>query len=646
MKVLPLSLMASSALMLCAAPLLAANHSWIGPGTGGAWETAENWSGGLPGTEDRAILGNVTSGTREVILGSDQQIQFLEMSQTTAGAINRLVLNANLNLTAPSGSGNTLFDIQGGTEIKINAGYALVATKTSGSIPNNVIKADLTLDTGAALRAIASNGTSAITIEGDFDSNGGTVLVKGNAAALTLKGASALVNNSILRMEVSDNAAAGFTNQGTLTMDQSHVQLHWDANPAGVVNRRFVNTGDWTLSHGSTVTFSTVNSTGQNNLNDTGATLRIESGSSVTIRTMINNGTLILGSSADGLASDARVVLGTDAFLHPKSLDNSGSVLVRGDALFGEVDPVSSTRTVTFSNLAGGLLEIGGGETPVPLAFTLRASGNVAVTNADRLILHDNATLSLQAAIPHDTAASTATLVNSGTFVHAGRLEFQTNAGSGTRSLTSSGTYRISGVDAEIVALPNSKTTGTVPRIGFTVTGSLTGDSSHDRLTYINTAPSGASAFQTITVDGGIVSPGSATENGLLEFSLVNLTLQNSARLELDIAGSADGNGFDRLLLNGTDGGKLTLGLGSVLNIRLGSDVETFTPYTLISANEIEGTFSTLLFNGVAAGNAYFLTYEGNAVTLTFTVVPEPSTFALLGAAALALGLWRRRGIA
>lgn len=96
------------------------------------------------------------------------------------------------------------------------------------------------------------------------------------------------------------------------------------------------------------------------------------------------------------------------------------------------------------------------------------------------------------------------------------------------------------------------------------------------------------------------------------------------------------------------NGGTLDLESGSTLNI-VGSTIQDGT-YVIISdigdSNPFTGTFSNVLFNGIAADPSNItVNYNDDFVSVDVTgLVPEPSTYALMaGLACGAIVFWRRR---
>ena len=70
---------------------------------------------------------------------------------------------------------------------------------------------------------------------------------------------------------------------------------------------------------------------------------------------------------------------------------------------------------------------------------------------------------------------------------------------------------------------------------------------------------------------------------------------------------------------------------------------QTYLIMTSTNASGRVGTFDTLLYNGAAMTNEYTVNYLANGIQVTFAVIPEPSTAALLMLGGLGLLVRIRR---
>ena len=138
----------------------------------------------------------------------------------------------------------------------------------------------------------------------------------------------------------------------------------------------------------------------------------------------------------------------------------------------------------------------------------------------------------------------------------------------------------------------------------------------------------------------GLIGPGSSP--GLLNID-ANLSLQATADLAVELAGTAPGTEFDVLAVTGD------LVLGGELSLSL---LEGFTPsltdtFEIVTAASTTGVFSNVADGGTLLTEdglgSFTVNINSNSVVLGgFEVVPEPGTLALVGLSGLAL-LRRRR---
>jgi hypothetical protein len=135
---------------------MAATRTWDGGGTpnnGGSWQTNANWTGPdlKPGSGDVAALADVSSGARVVTNEAAEAISQLSMTQTTGGATNRLLLNADLSInnatpyaiTPTAGQNSLILDLASGVTLQStnNGALTLSLGGTINLAANSILKA-------------------------------------------------------------------------------------------------------------------------------------------------------------------------------------------------------------------------------------------------------------------------------------------------------------------------------------------------------------------------------------------------------------------------------------------------------------------------------------------------------------------------
>ena len=167
-------------------------------------------------------------------------------------------------------------------------------------------------------------------------------------------------------------------------------------------------------------------------------------------------------------------------------------------------------------------------------------------------------------------------------------------------------------------------------------------------------SPAGTNAITTV-VNPGILGAG-ATLNGTAILTVNgNLTLSSNALLEVELAGTTAGTGYDQVRVGGVIslGGDLSLAtingfaltVGDTFYILDGTSDPSAGPSTLngLFANVTPGATPTLGLFTDAAGNQYQINYAasdpldpsetaGNDVSVTVLAVPEPGSLALAAA--------------
>lgn len=699
------AMMAGVGALVAMAPLAGATPTtWNSATTGGAWETAGNWSGGVPTSTEIAALGNVTSGTRIVTVSAADTAAQITMAQSSAGYVNELQLETGGSLalgatpfaiTPTAGVGSTVLDFNG---------QSISSSSTGSNLVN--LNGTVNMETGAVLNIINTNA-------------------QGN-------------------MEVA--------NAGNLTMNGSQMVWQWNASSSNNGVRNFNNSGTWTLENGASISLTSSTGRPTGGFGDLAANansgfLNILSNAQVASNSLTNTGTLqlcagtILGATSGNQFSTVTL-----------ANNSGGTVNVAGNSTFGEYVESNSNVIDTITNGAvgtGSNFNIGNGSNTPTLTFQganvslVNNSGNTVVIAAGSVM--DMTVLSTKDGnnyVNHTTLAT-----NAGTFVLSGAIEFQPNhagtvLGVSNNSITNSGTFEIAGNAASIDRLANTRSNfyqvATASQAGNNTIlfnqagGTIQGSGSSDTLTFNNS--SGSAVVNTMAITNlGTIAPGNGS-NGAGTSSIGSLNLVNTnitmgsggevsaiavgnqgsgytsatvtlsggggssatatatissgkitaikitnigsgytsaptvtitgngsgaagtasfvapvggGTLSFDIGGTSGSGLFDTLNLSG-NGGALALlpnmpGLGNILNI---DTVNGYTPagqtYDLINYISHSGTFDTLELNG-SVSNGYTVLYGANQMDVTFASVPEPATLGLLTLGGLGLLLSKHR---
>jgi autotransporter-associated beta strand protein len=304
-----------------------------------------------------------------------------------------------------------------------------------------------------------------------------------------------------------------------------------------------------------------------------------------------------------------------------------------------DVTTVNTVRTFTLSGLLSGTgnLIVKGNGTAGFLAITggagSNAAGDVTVSNAANINLQSNATL---ASINIGAGGGAIALAGGNLTTGANSSTFSGTI-SGTNQLIKSGPGTLTLTAANTYQGGTSVTVGEL-RVNNTVAGSATGTGTVGVGAAGLLAGTGTISGDTTFVSGAQVSPGDFGTSGKL--SVGNFTLASGATLQVEVGGDHTGTPgvtFDQIAVSGS-GKTFVVGGANLAVIPLGS-VELNVPYRIVDAtgNSVNAAskFANLL-NGVNYddGNVkYAVTYNSSSIDVTFTAVPEPTSFALLGTA-------------
>jgi fibronectin-binding autotransporter adhesin len=216
-------------------------YTWDGNGTpnnGGNWSTGSNWNPNAPAGDpgaggDVAVLGDVTSGTRNVIYdsGAGGFLSFLQVDQATAGAINLLSIRRNLTISnavtlgASAGTEQITVDLSGGSSVTLaasngltlNSNGVLALSVTSSSIVGN-FTGNLTVSGGTVLVAASTSASSATnTVNGTLTMGSGAISIDNTGSGIQADRRLTIVGDANITGGTISSTRAGVSGQVTLS---------------------------------------------------------------------------------------------------------------------------------------------------------------------------------------------------------------------------------------------------------------------------------------------------------------------------------------------------------------------------------------------------------------------------------------------
>lgn len=565
-------------ILLCHSGILfsaGTTYTWTANTTGENWNTTADWNPNTDYphvTDDTAVLGSSITSSQTIHLNVS----------STVGTIN---FNNGNNYTIDSTGGTFTF--------QVSSGSAAINVTNSNGNGAHTISANLSLAQGLVINQ-ASTGT--FTLSGTIGESVASSLTKSGSGTLSLTGnnSSGFSGGLILQagtLSITSNNALGATNSA-VTISGGTFQV------GGAVT--LPSTRTFTLSGNATF------DTNGNSLTIQGV---ISSTGSLTVSSSTGSGTLILSgnntySGGTQVGTSSTLSIGADANLG----NTSGGLTLNGGTLAATAS-FSSARAITLT----GSNTFSTGANTLTLTGVVSGSGSFTKTGAGTLVLAPvtssgaNATNTYAGGITvsagtlqGNTNSLIGNIVNNGTVVfdqsfngtYSGTL-----TGSGGLTKQGSGVLALSGSSASFSGA-TSVTAGTL-----NITGSLAGStitvSSGATLTGTGTMGSvtnngnitNGSAGSNLTISGTLTSGGSST-------TTVNLSPSNPGKIV--VSGTAN--------LNGT-----------LVAVPASGFYGFASNFTVLSANTVAGTFSSLSIN-----NSNFtgtLAYTSNSVILTLTSI-------------------------
>ena len=673
-----------------------AQTTWNNSGT--EWTSGTSWVGGVApassasATNNTAVFSNVAGGFNAVNLSSERSIYGVLF---TAGA-NAYTFTGNA-LTVGNGGGisNASASLQTFNNRVINNGSGPVYGSYAGGSLLFAGGIDLTTPTSTASRTLFLAGSGDITVSGSIttggasatppNTSGGNISVSNTAITIfsgnnTYFGTTTVSNGSTLRL--GSATALGATNGGTEIKSGGALDLN----------------GQTIGAEGLTITGTGVSSSGAIfNSSASAATWsgNITPSSSSTIKATSGSITLSGGIDLNNSAATSRTL----------TLDGTSEIIVSGNisnSFAGSTGSLTKTGsgTVTLSgaNTYSGTTKISAGTLLLSGTSALSTNGVIAGSSSAA----DNSTLRLAGGGNYVLSAFGSTNDNGNNIIFtnssgsAATLTFTAATNYVTRSFDNSGGRTVANQSTNLGLIfngavdigsttSNSVTFGgagntTVKGVifntntavvrGLTKTGigilSLEGANSYNGPTTVSAGSlivdgNQSGATGSLDVAAGATLGGSGTIGGVTTISGV-LSPGNSSIGTLTVSNNVTWNGGENWVFGlGTAG--LTQGSPGTSDLLVLTGAKQFikgtgTSWTFDFANtgqigwyklaSWEGgstTFDSLNFQGTNLVGGYTGQFNIQGDALYVQVVPEPSTYALLGVSALTCGAWfvRRR---
>lgn len=592
----------------------AATTSWVAA-DGGTWEAAANWSAGVPGPLDLAIIAPPTRPAGSIVLNTATTLGGLTLARvnmqvradmTVTGAVSwtendpvlaGVVGFANASTMRWQGAvaltGNGLRGLNNTGVLDLSATTAWSGNTQAGG--NAIIVGITSPNTVVRNRGVftdANGFDTALSGRGTFDNQGN--FVKSGA--------------SVTRVDIGNvgpgggTVGAGFVNSGSVTVGAGTLLL------PGLTGTQ---AGSWHVDAGAVLDFAGGTPTLTGAFSGSG-TLRI-SGGTVAVEGFGHNVPMLLdGGTLTGASHvlDGPFTWRSGAFAGSGSTVLTGAVTLQGAAslVIGEGRQVTSYGTTT---LTGGALIIGQGAQGLQTRFV--NIGEFRDEGAGGRTLHglDTNLSTFANAGTYVKTSSGQTIVSAMSFDNSGVLDVRAGLMRVNAPLTNTGRIRI----ASGAGVLNAPATASA----LDNRGTITGDGGIDNVI-------GG------IVNRGLISPGDAI--GTLTLGNVVLAPEGALKIELGAAGA-----HDRLSLTGTVSFGGTLALWNAGYAPLAGDSLTVMSF----ASRVGGSvFDAVQLNGFDPAIAFDVVYGATDVRLVVVsasplpAVPEPASWAL-GLAGLAV---------
>lgn len=638
----------------------AATASWnVSNPPNNGWSITSNWAGSItPGGND-VVFGDLgaiaSSGTTTNTVDGIYTINSLSYSGTsslfdvtTIGSGAALTVQSNVSTT---GALKSVINLNGGSlDLSGNALGVTTFNATSGTLRNlGQFNAGATLvKTGTG--SLAMEGLSAYT--GTTSVQGGTLVVSGSLAATT---AVALSAASRMQINLANNSTGAVNAASTLTLTGGSLAVNVLSGAAAQTLGNMTLTG---TGLGNTIQ---VSASGTLTL---GNTWTRASNSSNTLHLDLSSGGTIL-SVPSGTITNGVIGAGGS---YVTVTDATGST---GFAATGTgVDTGKIVRFVPANVLSGA--------TASNTLAHYRTSGNITMNSGSNRGIGD-LTINTESGPGSLNLNGIDMSFRNKAIVMSGTSNFTISNGSLQNAVTdrdnefiihqySTGTLTIS---ANLTTAASANTVNALTKTGpgavvFSGTGKNAAFYNQEGLFVLNGALLSGTRQNVISKGATLAGSGTlgnaATSSTMFEgdavFKAENMTMNGSLQMQAGADFSMALNGANATGVTVTGSSVSIAGADLVLSLNYAAVFgDSYTLLNNTGANSVIGTFATINGASFGAGNTFSLSYLGNTYSyqvfyndptygandVILRVVPEPSTVALAGTAAIFLLLLRRR---
>ncbi len=595
---------------LCAATLHA-DTTWVGPTS--SWNTGTNWSSGVPTSTDVVFLNATAPYSIDLGMFQVSGAQSIHMSGSSAytltGSFYFLqLLDGLLN----DGTESLTLTTSGQGFLSFADAATVTASSGGGSINFNGIGVTNT-------SGIDFDGTGEVRMNSVVSGDGG--ITQSGSGTTYLNMANTYTGGTTISGGILSVGNSGALGTGSLSLDAGTLQIDYNGAFATSIN---LNGGFLSVSSGSHTLTGNLGGSGDLVKNGAGS-ITLDSGeASYTGATIVNAGTLILGS-------EGSIPVGTSVTVNGGTFNTgANSQMVAAVTVGASGKMTLGGGALTVGTYSGETLNVG--QVNLGNGGTLNGSGTLVAR-----VLASNGTINATGNMTIGSATAAGPLN-----AFSGNL----NVGSSTVTLKGNNANAISAA----VQLAGGTLTGTQ---NFAFSGAISGYGNIGRLASLSSGSSiSVSDGQTLTFSQGLNGNGrSLGSTGTVKvvgtYKVFNGSTMNTVQVGgLDLTGATVlidlQNGATANIFNNSGAVDIT---GGTLTIVLGSSFSPVERSWNIFADEsqVTGSFSVVNLPTAISSEVYF-TYD--YVNNVLTMVPEPSTYALFGGlGALGLVVLRRRSL-